>query len=191
MLRKTTLVLALVTFVFFSAFNVPVSQGQIQSRFAGVWKLTIDFDGPNANNAPIFTYAVVAQESPGFKPDDGGPDHNPVLGGGFVIGPCELGPAGKANGLTWRQTPFAGDPATGVSLTFDTTSRSSPSTTIMRGPFSADGNRIEGPAIIIGDISDPNHADADPRVGFNVSRAGGTFVLERVQSITCGFVTVP
>ncbi|MBI3951982.1 MAG: hypothetical protein HY314_16170 [Acidobacteria bacterium] len=189
MIRRTTLVLALVVFALLSAFNVPISRGQSSPSFVGTWKLTLDF-----SPGPVFTYGVVARESKGFKPEDFlGPQANPNIGDGLVIGPCELGPSGKANGLTWRHTPKAGSPATGVELVFTTTSRSSPSSTIIRGPFSADGNRIEGKAIVVGDNTDPATVTPpnvfDSTIGRDVTLI--PFVLERMEQVQCNAITIP
>lgn len=181
------LIMVVIAIGFLAGHQLPVSHGQSGPSFVGVWRLTIQF----SPQLSPFDYAVVARPSPGFKPDDFGPVPDDKFGEGLVIGPCF---AAKASGLTWRHTPRIGSPATGVSLTFEVTSATSPSTIVIRGNFSPDGNRIVGGKCIV--ISDNTEASQvqpgqvfDDKIGQVVTLV--PFTLERVRSMSCGGVDVP
>lgn len=186
MIRASVLGLVLVILATFSQFPGSVAQGQ--SNFVGTWKLSLDF-----SPGPILEYGVIAKASEGYKADQDGPQPLTTLGNGLVIGPCSSGPAGRVMGLAWRHLPLSGSAATGVDFTFEFTSGRTPFTVIIRSDFPAQGNRITGQAVVIGDTTDPTRVTPptvfDTVIGREVNLI--PFTLERVEQFQCGLITVP
>lgn len=159
-----TRILVLLILVWPNTLYAPAIQEQ---NVGGTWNLELNV-GPGA---PTFNYWVVIESSPGFEELHISPSGS--FGSGLVVGPCELGPLGRANGLTWRLRP-----PTGIGLTFEVMSRRTPATIILRGEEKDDGH-FEGTAIIIGEDTNPATGDFDPQIGFEVNR--GYFGLRRAE----------
>jgi len=180
MFRKTTLIMTLVVFALLSAFSVPVSQGQSQNKFAGLWYMTLQIVGPGL---PPFLLGVDAKESQGVATlgnGQPGPFPNQNFGSGTVVWRCTSGISGRALGLSWRHTPKSGGEPTGVNLSFEMPSAADPYSFVLRGTF-VTADRIEGKGYVIGDSTDPAGIGYDPQIGYDVNPV--TFVMERAQSI--------
>lgn len=169
MWRIPSRTLVLFILVWPNTLSAPATQEQ---NVVGTWNLELNF-GPGA---PTFNYWVVIENSPGFEELHISPSGS--FGSGVVAGPCELGPLGRANGLTWRLRP-----PTGIGLAFEVMSRRTPATIILRGEEKGDGH-FEGTAIIIGEGTDPATEDFDPQIGFEVNL--GHFSLRRAEAPCSG-----
>jgi hypothetical protein len=122
-----------------------------------------------------FNYQVVAEGAPAN--DSLGVPASTRQGIGTVAGLIEFCPGCIVRGLSWRHTPLNGSMPTGVGMSFESPSNSSPSTFILEGAFMT-ADRIEGRATAFGDpLANTNPNDIDSRFGRTVSV--GTFVATR------------
>jgi hypothetical protein len=153
------------------ALSVPyTSQAQDAPSFVGKWSLVVQLPGvPFA-----FNYEVVAQGAPADDPRGVGTTTR--HGTGTVTGLLDFCPACRVVGVAWRHTPLTGAMPTGVTLSYEAPSGSSPSSFNLRGTFMT-ADRIEGTAINIGDGTDSANADYDAKIGYVVTK--GTFVMTR------------
>jgi hypothetical protein len=168
MFRKIVASIAL--FVFLGLSGPHISQAQPANSFIGKWRLTFQLPG-----VPFpFNYEIVAEGAPANEAI--GVDATTRHGVGTVTGLLDLCPNCRIIGLTWRHTPLTGAMPTGVTLSFEAPSPSSPSSFNLRGAF-ATPDRIEGMVFQISDDPTSTNPNFDPKLGYVVNTA--TFVMTR------------